>query len=404
MTPRNRYLGIAFTIFLGMMTIPGWPSRLLSQEYESYFNYIHTRPDEAQTNYAGNVQGLTHDSNNWFISQEWGLWKVPVGLDLAGSIECGASNVLCANLNSVSQIGAYNHVGDIDYYQYNASTGFLLLPLEHSDRSVPPAIAAFSPGNLQYIAHVQLKLPPNLSPPRNAPWVAVDPQGLFYAPHQDASGWIFIYSIDWQLLAQSGSMSLHYVDRFQLLDEVGVPLSIGGQGGDFSESGDLLYINNGYYGSYDPYKDGVSVIDMQTKKRIAKSTNDGAQPFWYGYDPDCVPPFESNCEEPEGLTVWDLDDGRAPNISGRLHVLLLDNDISDDVYIRHYTHTIYVDGNYTAEERGKPTQPFNTVSEANNLAWDGAQIKIKAGSYTEALVLSKRIRMLADGGVVRIGE
>lgn len=370
--------------------------------YESYFNYTSTRPDEAETNYAGNVQGLAHDKNNWFISQEWGLWKIPVNLDLAGPIACGVSGVACGNLNSIN---AYNHVGDIDYYQYNESTGFLLLALEDKDRAVPPAVAAFNPDNLQYIAHATLKLPQHLSQPGNAPWVAVDVNGLVYAPHEDAPGWVYIYDLDWHALAQNGTMSLQYAGELRLLDESGSPLLIGGQGATFSESGKLLYMNNGYFGDYDTHQDGISVFDMQTKRRIIKSTRDGAQPFWYGYDPDCSPPFgSSQCEEPEGLTIWDLDDGRAPNISGQLHVLLLDNDISDDVYIRHYTNKIYVNYAYSGTERGKPNQPFDTVVEAYAMAWDGAQISIKAGTYAESLILSKRIRLVAKGGTVRIGN
>jgi len=365
--------------------------------YESYFNYIGTRPTEAETNYAGNVQGLAHDRDNWFISQEWGLWKIPVGLDLAGSIECGVSGVICGNLGSISEISAYNHVGGIDHYQSDESTGFLLLPLEGGPK---PAIAAFNPVNLHYMAHAELLQHSSAS------WVAVDPDGLVYTSSNDAPGWVYIYNLDWDGLAQNGTLSLQKVGQFQLFDESGVLLGVGPQGGVFSESGDLLYINNGYYDDYNSHKDGISVFDMQTKRRIAHSTVDSTQPFWYYYDWGGCDDDPGICnEEPEGLTIWDLDDGRAPGISGQLHVLVLDNDLyDDDVYIRHYTNKIYVDSAYSGEERGKPTQPFNTVGEANAMAWDGALISIKAGSYPESLTFSKRVGLLAEGGTVYIGN
>lgn len=370
-----------------------------SQEYESYFNYISTRPTEAETKYAENVQGITHDNSNWFISQEWGLWKIPVSLDLAATFGCGDYGVVCGNLSSVSEISAYDHVGDIDHYQYNESTGFLLLSLEDKGRVATPAIAAFNPVNLQYIAHAELQLPQQLSQPRNAPWVAVDPNGLVYASHEDASGWIYIYSLSWEALARNGTMSLQYVGEFQILDKYGVPLLVGGQGAVFSDSGDLLYVNNGYYEDYDSRRDGISVFDMQTKRRIAHSTRDSAEPFWYGYDPGFT-----TAEEPEGLTIWDLDDGRAPNISGQLHVSILDNDLySDDVYIRHYTNVIYVDSQYSGEELGDPTKPFDAVAEAHEMAWNGARISIKAGTYPESLTFSKRIQVLATEGTATIG-
>jgi hypothetical protein len=41
-------------------------------------------------------------------------------------------------------------------------------------------------------------------------------------------------------------------------------------------------------------------------------------------------------EEIEGLTVWNLDDGRAPGIRGQVHVLMLDvGEVSnDDLYFK----------------------------------------------------------------------
>lgn len=101
---------IVLNVFPGMITILAWPARLSSQVYESYLNYTATRPTQAENNYSHDVQGITHDSDNWFISQVWGLWNIPVGLDLAGPIECGASGVICANMNGISQISAYSHI------------------------------------------------------------------------------------------------------------------------------------------------------------------------------------------------------------------------------------------------------------------------------------------------------
>lgn len=66
--------------------------------------------------------------------------------------------------------------------------------------------------------------------------------------------------------------------------------------------------------------------------------------------------------------------------------------------------TIYVDGIYVGEELGTPSKPFNTVGEANNFAWDGSRIKIKSGSYPETLTFTKQLTVLAEGGVVTIGE
>jgi hypothetical protein len=130
--------------------------------------------------------------------------------------------------------------------------------------------------------------------------------------------------------------------------------------------------------------------------------------FNYAYSPG-----GGSYDEPEGLTIWDLDDGRAPGIKGQLHVLLLDNDVieNDDVSLKNYTSTISVDKNHTGKETGKPWEPYNTINEAYNLAawddyflWDGARIKIKAGTYPESIIFSKRIEVMAEGGTVTIGD
>ena len=66
--------------------------------------------------------------------------------------------------------------------------------------------------------------------------------------------------------------------------------------------------------------------------------------------------------------------------------------------------TINVDRAYNGTELGTPTQPFNTVIEGYNLAWDGTRIKIRSGNYSEVLTLSKQLTILAEGGPVTIGR
>jgi len=66
--------------------------------------------------------------------------------------------------------------------------------------------------------------------------------------------------------------------------------------------------------------------------------------------------------------------------------------------------TIHVNSIYTGEELGTPDKPFNTVAEAINFAWNGARIKIQAGSYPEALTASTQVLLLANGGTVTIGK
>jgi len=66
--------------------------------------------------------------------------------------------------------------------------------------------------------------------------------------------------------------------------------------------------------------------------------------------------------------------------------------------------TINVDHSYSGAELGTPSEPYRTVTAGYNLAWDNTRLKIKAGSYNEAVTFSKQMTILADGGPVTIGR
>lgn len=68
--------------------------------------------------------------------------------------------------------------------------------------------------------------------------------------------------------------------------------------------------------------------------------------------------------------------------------------------------TIWADHNWPSIllQEGSEQFPFDTVTEANGIAFDGARIKITAGSYDEAVTFSRQITVLASGGVVTIGQ
>jgi hypothetical protein len=53
---------------------------------------------------------------------------------------------------------------------------------------------------------------------------------------------------------------------------------------------------------------------------------------------------------------------------------------------------------------GTAGDPYGTVNQANNVAWDGSQIKIIAGSYDETLTISKAVTVEAVNGAVVIGQ
>lgn len=65
---------------------------------------------------------------------------------------------------------------------------------------------------------------------------------------------------------------------------------------------------------------------------------------------------------------------------------------------------LYVNKNFSGAELGSSNRPFNRVNEANNVAWNRAWIRVRAGSYSENITFSKQLTVIAEGGTVTIGQ
>ncbi len=375
------------------------------QSYEAYYNYLGNYPKNKGTIWSQDAQGIAHDHENWFITQTLGLWKIPLRHDLESVSRNDAGVIVNELVLPVSQFqelldDGYDHFGDLEWYEFEGQ-GYLLVPVEGKDDPEVGAIVIFNANNLQYIHHDYLMDGKNIAQSRAA-WCAVDPQGLVYSSDRDI-GYINKYRIKWDALQKKERPWLEKVASLSLLSEDGGQVNITHpQGGAISPSGELLYLVAGFHSGSDPSW-GIHVFNLKTGRRVQRSQN-GSGYFDYEFHPG-FGFLEAGYEEPEGLSIWNLID------FGELHVLMLNNDKSvyggDEIYFKHYTRTIFVDHAYIPSwgaPSGKPSIPFTTVSAANTLAWDGAQIKIAAGSYPEKLIFSKRIRIVADKGPVIIGQ
>ena len=67
---------------------------------------------------------------------------------------------------------------------------------------------------------------------------------------------------------------------------------------------------------------------------------------------------------------------------------------------------IYVDGVNGNDQQGDGSManPYKTVQKAIQVASDGDTIIILAGNYPENITFNKRLRIEAQGGLVRIGQ
>lgn len=65
---------------------------------------------------------------------------------------------------------------------------------------------------------------------------------------------------------------------------------------------------------------------------------------------------------------------------------------------------VYVDGNHNGEETGAKLSPFNSVREGAAAVDRGGSVYITAGSYDEAITISRPMYLRTTGGTVTIGE
>lgn len=372
--------------------------------YHAYYNFLWDYPEEAEAvGWHQEAQGLANDDNYWYIvdngfqntAGDEHIWKIPVEHDLSEPALNHPGTIVLTNSDIPEIPHLFDHFGDPDLYEYEGHR-YLLVPVDNGSTGIAVFESVDSPNALIYLGW------DDLTAESYHGWCAVNPvDGRVYS-----SGTVFTaiqrYRIEWQLL-DSRTVVITHEATIPVYDGIGGNLTFHHmQGGDFSPDGELLYIASG--GADGHYMwEGLKVIRTSDWQLIKLSSQED-RPFKFEYTPGWP-----EMEEPEGLTVWDLDDGRAPGILGQLHVILLDNDVDtneDDVRLKHYTSKIYVDWRFEdmSTQEGTPMFPFGTVDQAVGYAWQGSQLDIFAGNYPEAVLIDTITRLLARSGTVVIGE
>ncbi len=401
-----------------------------AQQFDTYCNYLGRFPAGA-TNWSDDAQGLANDNDNWFITQTTVLWRIPVGLNL-DSVDSDDPGVFRREQESYGELADYPHFGDPDVYQYDSDDAYLVLPIEHHDQAEPGALAILRCSDLSLVGLSPLvNADGEPTQGHDAGWCAVDAQGMVWSSmqHPGLSGGpslLYRYAVDWERVHNNLGVAISLQAIHAMRDESNAPLDLTTmQGGDFGPGDKQLYLISGFHNDDGQLRrrEGIHVLEETQPfvwTRVEHSTN-GSGHFNYFYNSD----FTVR-NEPEGLTVWDLDDGRAPNIRGHLHAFMSDNDaMNGDIYFYHYTHTLYVSASASCSRNsccdlppshpaycggggipchtGTPGCPSNSIAAAAADAWNGSRLEIGAGTYDESLIISKRVQMSASGGLVRIG-
>ncbi len=162
-------------------------------------------------------------------------------------------------------------------------------------------------------------------PQTNLPWVGYNPaDGLVYTSNSKNVSCLSAYAIGW-----NGRASLRRTVRLRTWDGAFLTIVAVGegeyvQGGDFSESGKLYLVDGADPG-------GVFVIDVAT----------GVVLEGFHIDFTVNGPLLDG-DEMQGISIWDLDDGRAPGMLGEVHVGMLDLELggnTDKLYFKHLRAT-----------------------------------------------------------------
>jgi hypothetical protein len=401
-----------------------------SEPFEGYYLFLGDKPHVESTWWSGDINGIAHDDNNWYVADQKVFWKIPVSCNLAllDYLHCDLFNGTCnvcpeIQHNAISLIpelsnAGYDHFGDLDYYSYNGE-GYLIIPVENGPF---PCIAFFYASNLSFAAYAYLYYQEG-----HAPWCAINhANGTIYSSAFDDTGFKK-YRLNWEQVssANRGLIALDLPEVTLFRNSQGDPISLGSiQGGELTDSDRLFYLLSGYVKGSSPY-DGICVFDVSTGNMVSHSTI-GVDPFNFEFYPGPSSHGEADYEEPEGLTIWDLDSkpsGSTGGITGQLHVVLLNSYdgpfATAEVYLKHYSNIITIDSTYSGTENGRPSTPLKTIGSANvmindfswgttNFGWNGSRIKIRAGTYPESyagpIAFSKQVQLFTEGGTAHIRD
>ena len=288
---------------------------------------IHFRdnyPSDRDNGWSDKLQGVANDGQHWFFTQEKKLWKFPVSHNLHFKVTKAdpSKGISMVKIPATLADQGYNHFGDLDY-----SDGYLFIPLEGKmkyglfdlkEKNLASKIVVFRASNLEYIGIFPLS-----SEQVKAGWCAIHPQTKkLYTSDISISeaNPLFTYSFDWeQLRATTPPSTFSWASppqRVSLFDTQGqkiITLKEYMQGGEFSQGGKELYLVNGKQGL--DRDGGIWVFSGNDFRKIKKSHQDGD--FAFEYKPE-------RFQEPEGITIWSLPDGKAPGIpKSEAHVILL---------------------------------------------------------------------------------
>lgn len=304
-----------------------WGQTWEKQNFPTRFTFCGKNPDDSEFGSVDSeeIQGITHDEKNWYISNKGKIFKTKK--DNIKSV------VLKKRLSEIrSQLTGeyYNHFGDMDFYNgllYVATTGKKEPPswkdIFRKNENATPIVVVFDE-KLNFIKYA--KFPSDKQ--EDAAWVAINPlTGYLYSagPYKT----LHVYSRTFN----NGSY-LEVINDISLNFKHGHASGewwndVWNQGGTFSPHGIFYYVLDNK-SDEDSHYTGIHAFTIQgnlateiTIKGIS-NRNENVNFMNVKYDPDIWIFGWYRSWELEGITVWDH------GAEGQIHLLQLHNEVDDD--------------------------------------------------------------------------
>ncbi len=322
---------------------------------DKFFFYRNTYPHHGTPCWGDErwaANGIAHNQDFIFIcalertfvgttgKTDYIIWKIPRNYPLDRdyrhdpTVKRFQLSKLPANTKTRKEFKKYKHIGDIDVAVIEGEE-YILAPLTGGSK---PIIGFFRTSDLSFVNfHYPLINYHQINAMVDLGWCAYSMKRKRLCVSNDYNSFFAEFTIKKGKISSAGHDAFMWTKpKLHFIDEAISNM----QGGCFTSDGKYLYVSAGL-----PQKnlstDGITVFETTNWKVVKRSINLSRNPSAQGcfhFDFNTGSWYNPWGAEPEGLDIWDADDGRTPHVSGQLHVLLDDHSFwkTNDVSLVHY--------------------------------------------------------------------
>ncbi len=294
------------------------------------FTSTATYPDNKVTPYSQNIQGVTHSEFYWMFSlRERELMAWPVGQDLDSNL----SQSYTIQASSTQLPAGYNHYGDSDsLYVSQADRWLTVTAVEgsgepncfvfHSFQDPGPTPQS-GPGGWSFLGYRVIAAGPQVGFGTNASWAVFNPGGSLMYSSTFNTDHIQVYRY-----SNAVAGSTLELPNVTWLGDDGIKIKHSSADTTLElkrVQGGVVSSNMRLYVTVDrdlSEQGGIYGIDLVSGANLLYLPSGGGDVL---------------NEELQGQTLWNVDPFNPPGVNGQLHLVVLNNGITDRVSLRHWS-------------------------------------------------------------------